>query len=148
MAEERQIGKAILLALCETRLAEARTLLNSGQPSGAYYLAGYAVELRIRAIISDEFMSGVIPDPNFVRQIHTHNLKDLIRLAVLDAPLKHDEKINPTLAANWSLVAEWSEQSRYRVFHQESARALVNAVGDPEDGVLAWLVLRSLHPSS
>ena len=40
MAQDR----ATFQLIAEIRLAEARVLLETGHPSGAYFLAGYAIE--------------------------------------------------------------------------------------------------------
>jgi HEPN domain-containing protein len=38
--------------LARARIAEAKALLGSGNPHGAYYLAGYAVEFALKACIA------------------------------------------------------------------------------------------------
>jgi len=37
--------------LADLRLKEARALLTSGYPDGAYYLGGYALELALKAVV-------------------------------------------------------------------------------------------------
>jgi HEPN domain-containing protein len=39
-------------ALSATRLREARALLKTGNPEGAYYLAGYAIECALKACVA------------------------------------------------------------------------------------------------
>lgn len=46
--------KAEFQELAELRLEEARVLLDQGKWDGAYYLAGYAVELALKARIIKE----------------------------------------------------------------------------------------------
>jgi hypothetical protein len=48
MAYERETMRKLAMA----RLAEARILLDAGEFSGAYYLAGYAIECAIKARIA------------------------------------------------------------------------------------------------
>jgi hypothetical protein len=52
--------------LAEARIGEAKLLLANGHPSGAYYLAGYAVEYALKARIAEEFHEGEIPRLSFV----------------------------------------------------------------------------------
>jgi len=54
--------RATFQKLAEARLAEATLLLASGLPSGAYYLAGYAIECALKAIIAAQFRASEIPD--------------------------------------------------------------------------------------
>ena len=70
--------------LAELRLAEAKLLARSGHPSGAYYLAGYAIECALKAHIAAQFKENQIPNKKFVDKIYTHNLRDLIKLAGLE----------------------------------------------------------------
>jgi hypothetical protein len=69
--------------LAELRLTEARLLLDNGLPSGAYYLAGYAIECALKARIAAEFRANEIPDKARVNSIYTHNLGILLGLAGL-----------------------------------------------------------------
>lgn len=40
--------------IAKLRIAEARVLTDHGQPDGAFYLAGYAVELALKARIAEK----------------------------------------------------------------------------------------------
>ena len=40
-------------ALAALRLAEATVLIQAGKPDGAFYLAGYSVELALKAKIAE-----------------------------------------------------------------------------------------------
>ena len=52
--------------LAEQRLVEAKALLDQGQWDGAYYLAGYAVELALKACIIKTLMAtDAFPDKEF-----------------------------------------------------------------------------------
>jgi len=135
----KEIGKATLIALTQARLAEARVLLDAGLYSGAYYLAGYAVELGLKALISDKFRAGIIPDPKFVQNIFVHDIEKLADTAGLKRAVADSVKTEPDFAANWAAVSEWSEQSRYTVNGEASARALVAAIDAADKGVLAWI---------
>lgn len=59
------LARSDLQRLAETRLREARTLFEAGHYAGAYYLAGYVVELSLKACIAKQFKAEVIPDWKF-----------------------------------------------------------------------------------
>lgn len=72
-----------LQALSRIRLAEARALLGSGHFSGAYYLAGYAMECAFKACIARQTLRHDFPDKKRVDASYTHNLKELVAAAEL-----------------------------------------------------------------
>jgi hypothetical protein len=133
--------RATLQQLAEARLAEARSLLTNGMPSGAYYLAGYAIECALKAVIAADFRANEIPDPKYVRDIYTHDLSALLRLAELEQELEAEKKTNPGLYQRWETVKTWSERARYDVWTAASASAILDAI-DGEEGLLTWLQKR------
>ena len=50
-----EIGKVRLIELSDSKLEDAKLLRNAGRSDNAYYLAGYAVELMLKAILSGQF---------------------------------------------------------------------------------------------
>jgi HEPN domain-containing protein len=46
-----EIDKARLIELAEAKLEDAKLLLGAGRAANACYLAGYAVELMLKAIV-------------------------------------------------------------------------------------------------
>lgn len=139
----RAVSKETLIKLAEARVAEARTLLASGHSSGAYYLAGYAVELRLKAIIAEKFQSGVIPDRKLVSRIFTHDLDELVDAAGLKDALAAASRTERAFAENWVVVRDWNEQSRYSVHDENAARSLLVAIEAPGSGILSWLTRHS-----
>ncbi len=138
-----EISRATLLALPDVRLAEARVLLASSLWSGAYYLAGYSLELRLKARIADRFKAGVLPDLAEVRKVYTHDLAALVSLAELGQSHAEALRSDKEFAAHWSVVDEWDEQSRYAVWDEPAATALFDAITAPRSGVMAWLAQHS-----
>lgn len=128
-----------LQALSRIRAKEAKALLDAGLHDGAFYLAGYAVECALKACIAKSTRKHEFPDKDRVNKSYTHSLVELIRLAGLrethDARMKSD----PAFRDNWLIVVSWSEDSRYLRNTAEKAQGLVNAVGNPKSGILAWL---------
>jgi HEPN domain-containing protein len=127
------------LDLAEERLREAKCLLDAGLWSGAYYLSGYAVEFFLKAMIAAQFKANDIPDPKEVRNIWTHDLNALVRLAKLEPDLEGHCKRAPQFDQNWNEVRNWSESARYENIDKERALALHVALSDPNDGVIAWI---------
>ena len=97
--------RATFQQLAELRLAEARLLLANGLSSGAYYLAGYAIECALKAVIAAGFRANEIPDKSPVNSIYTHNLKDLLNLADLKGPIEDDMKENAELKESWATIS-------------------------------------------
>lgn len=124
--------------LAETRLAEARLLLESGHPSGAYYLAGYAVECALKAKIAKGFREFELPELKRVQSIYTHNLHVLLGLADLAVELEAAKTDNPEIYQRWETVKVWSEAARYKIWTVDVASAMLEAI-DGGGGVLEWL---------
>jgi HEPN domain-containing protein len=130
--------RATFQQLAELRLAEAKLLLANGLPSGAYYMAGYAIECALKAIIAADFRANEIPDLKYVRDIYTHDLGALLRLAELEQELEAEKNKNPGLYQCWATVQTWSERARYEVWTEASASAILGAI-DGDEGLLEWL---------
>lgn len=126
--------------LVSQRLKDAEVLLQNRRYSGAYYLAGYAVECGLKACIARQTEQyDFPPSERTVRNIYTHDIDKLIKSAglkpQLDAKLKQDEQFE----VNWSLAKDWSEKSRYETHEITKAQDLLNAITDTNHGVLKWI---------
>ena len=128
--------------LAEQRYSEAKSLLASGRPSGAYYLAGYAIECALKAKIAAEFRAETIPSLSLVRDIYTHDLNKLLNLSGLRDALEADMEENANLKECWTTITGWSEQARYETWTVEIAEAMVEAVEADGEGLLPWLRTR------
>lgn len=133
---------ADLRHLAKARIREAQILLDAGEPSGAYYLAGYAVECALKAKIAGVFLPYQVPSPDLVKKLYTHEFQALIGLANLNADLGITQGADLDFAANWRLVDEWSEVSRYDSFTHSDAAELIEAITDPDHGILEWIESR------
>lgn len=125
--------------LSEARLKDAVILLQHGRNSSAYYLAGYCIEFALKACISQQFQTDKIPDRSFVQAVHTHRPEILMNSSGLAPAFKNACKENPNLEANWGVVCNWSEGSRYESWDSVSANSLLVAISDKDNGVLTWL---------
>lgn len=106
-------------------LPDAQVLLAQGGAANAYYLAGYAVEMALKAIIARRFVAEDVPDKKIVADIHSHDLAKLLRLAQLDQALRDGSE---SLRANWLTVELWSEHSRYVFSSRDGAEVLIEAI--------------------
>jgi HEPN domain-containing protein len=133
------LTKKDLEKLAQLRLKDALFLFQSGRASSAYYPAGYSIELALKACISNLMQANVIPDKAFINAIYTHKLDALLSTAGLRPQFLSDSKANPQFAAYWAIVTKWTEESRYEFWDPMSAAALLEAIRDPNNGVLQWL---------
>jgi len=135
------ITRADFQELADVRVAEAKVLLDHGLWDGAYYLAGYAVELALKAcIIKVILATDAFPEKKFSENCWTHDLGKLIGLAGLGEARKAAFQADLALEVNWGTLNEWSEQVRYRQrTTRVEARSLYNAISDASHGVLTWI---------
>ena len=130
-----------LRQLAEDRILDARHLLDGSRWSGAYYLAGYAVECGLKACIMVyvETSGAIFQDKKYSERCWTHDLEDLLALANLRPSLDAEADANAALFVNWAVAKDWKETSRYEQKTQPEAQAMYDAVADNPDGVLEWI---------
>ena len=133
------VKRTDLQAVAQVKIDDAVYLLNNQRYSNAFYLAGYAIEIGLKACIAKQFSANAIPDKKFVADIHVHDLKKLIGLAGLTADLRKKEAASPQFSVNWALVTEWTPETRYGAIDALTAQLMVAAVTDATDGVLPWI---------
>ncbi len=98
-------------------------------------------ECALKAVIAADFRANEIPDLKYVRDIYTHDLSALLRLAELEQKLEAEKKTNPGLYQRWETVKTWSERARYDIWTEASASAILDAIYG-EEGLLRWLQIR------
>jgi HEPN domain-containing protein len=128
-----------LQTLSRIRLREAKALLGLGLHDGAYYLAGYAVECALKACIAKQTHRYEFPEKGRVDASYTHNLKELTKVANLEASLLERAKDDEEFDENWELLRRWSERSRYTRHTPEDAEALVAAAANRYHGIVPWI---------
>ena len=136
------MNRAELQKLSNTRIREAKILFAAGEHSGAYYLAGYAVECALKACIAKGVQRYDFPDKSLAQESYSHDLVKLVRLADLDSELTSSAGASPRLDASWNLTKSWTEKSRYSVQTKNEAEAIIDAIARRNDGVLAWIKRR------
>lgn len=113
--------------MADERLGKAKALLDSGKWSGAYYLAGYAVELPLKTCIIRTLMAAdAFPDRDFSKNCYTHAIEKLVVLARLDEIRRTAMAEDPALQANWARTRDWSEEKRYHRIEKAEAEALTS----------------------
>lgn len=99
--------------LARSRLQDAEVLFNSRRYDGSVYLCGYAVELALKARICKTLRWSHFPETSAefreLQSFRTHNLDILLRLSGIEST------INSTQLADWSVVATWEPELRYRI---------------------------------
>ncbi len=128
-----------LRANAQAKLDDAMTLFDNGRFSNAYYLAGYAVEIGLKACIAAQVVPETIPDKKLLEGFFQHGFTKLITLAGLTAQLSEQGDMDADFAANWAIVAEWTTAVRYESKDVTSAQTIITAVADPKSGVLQWI---------
>jgi hypothetical protein len=132
-----------LQQIARLRLKESRALLKAGLPAGAFYLAGYAIECAFKACIAKQVKRHDFPDKATVEKSWKHDLKELAKTAGLEQSLADEIKNNPQFSANWGVVKEWNEASRYSAATTMiEARDMIRAVSARTNGVLRWITQR------
>jgi HEPN domain-containing protein len=134
------VNRTEFRGIAQLRLAEAKLLLDAAHLDGAYYLSGCAVECALKAVIARQTRRHDFPPKvGDVRDMYTHDLAKLVRLALLDEERAERVRSCVTFARYWVIVRDWSEESRYHRWSEDDARTLFDAITDPRHGILRWL---------
>ena len=130
---------ANLQAIACAKSEDAVLLLTHGRFANAYYLAGYAVEIGLKACIALQFRAEHFPDRRLVNTVHTHQLNDLVLHAGLENILDKRRSQNREFSDNWTRVCKWHPDSRYSAVDDFTAQMMVHAVSNSQTGVLEWI---------
>lgn len=112
----------IIEQLVQARLEDAQALYDAGRFDGSVYLCGYALELGLKARICRHLQWEQYPPTGGGRDyasFKTHNLAVLLNLTGLENHIKLDS----SYCADWSIVAEWSPESRYTIAEVSGSKA-------------------------
>lgn len=133
------LKRADLQALAQAKLDDAQLLFEHARFSNSYYLAGYAVEIGLKACIARQVNAETIPDKYFLNNVLKHEFLKLIALAGLATALKEQQDRDPSFAAKWAIVSEWSPDARYESKDPCSAQVMLHALLHPDSGVFKWI---------
>jgi len=113
-----------IIILAEDKLKDADCLFENSRFASAYYLAGYVIELLLKARvcmnlgINDIFdfdnlnRKRLNVDNNLNRSLKVHDYDQLLVLSGLH-PFYEQENNNVYFKADWSIISQWSQHSRY-----------------------------------
>src|SRR5207253_7216081 len=108
MATRKQLKHLALL-----RRREAQVLYEAALYDGSRYLAGYVLELALKARICRVLDFEKYPDVGEFRRLYaSHDLDQLLKLSGLSRKLSLQEK---RLFDSWSTAALWKPERRYDV---------------------------------
>lgn len=136
------MNRAELQRLANARISDAKVLLAARHWSGAYYMAGYAVECALKACIAKQMKAEEFHDKSFAEKCWTHSLPQLVVLSALKDDFAAARQADTDLDDNWDAVKEWNESSRYARTPKAKAEILYEAITDRKHGVLSWLKKR------
>jgi HEPN domain-containing protein len=135
-----RLNRNTLRKLAESRLEEARILLDNRQWTGAYYLTGLAIECALKSCLASEVKQHDFPDKQFVNAMYVYNLENLFKLnAALWVGLQTEMQANPRLTVNWSTIKDWDDGKRYSVVEELESKALFEAATEAASGLMVWL---------
>lgn len=122
------------------RLADAKALYASGNYSGSYYLAGYAVECALKAVLCRRlFQRHTLPERNALDKMYSHDLEQLLAHSGLKNNFDAQRRARVQLDNNWSTIKDWKETSRYRKNSKILARDLIRAIDTGPDSFRGWV---------
>jgi len=134
------LNRKSLQRISHLRLREARTLLQAGLPSGAYYLSGYAVECALKSCVAQQTKEHDYPNKKLANSAYTHDLEALVSAAGLSVAFKLARGSNRTLELNWAVVKDWTVDSRYMLnIDTIQAKDMLSACTSRLNGVLTWI---------
>jgi len=126
-----------LRRIAQARLKDAEVLQKAKRHDGAVYLCGYAMEIALKARICRVLKWAGYPstrgDFAGYHSFRTHDLDVLLHLSASEAKVKANH------FAEWSIVAAWDPNARYRIIgsvSQQDAADMITAAKTPLGGVM------------
>jgi HEPN domain-containing protein len=132
------IDKDQLRQIGDTRLAEARALLEAGHFSGAIYLAGYAVECWLKVAICH-----ALDWEGLYETFKSHDLKHLLLHSGLIRRVEQAAEVSASfkkITGMWPKDrGEWLRYNPPESYTAKQAEAFLNWVDGEKEGVIPWL---------
>jgi hypothetical protein len=143
--------------LAYLRLSEAGILCDAGKYDGAFYLAGYSIELMLKAKICEHFridnlfnkQECSIQGISDLRKIvETHDINLLLIFSGLEEKIRRAKKGNIKLRKTYRFFTastgdktDWNEQVRYLPINsktEDNVKEFIDLLRD-EEGLLKWI---------
>jgi hypothetical protein len=137
--------------LAQERLEDALILLANRRFDGAFYLAGYSVELTLKAKICKHldidnlFATSNMEGVGEIRRVaKVHDFAILFNLCGLGNQLKNAMSLDRQFKNNCSLLFQsdgWNESVRYKTGHKtpSDVTRVINFLTDTQNGLLQWI---------
>ncbi len=118
-------------SLADSRLEEAELLSENGFHDSAFYIAGYALELQLKAKICEhfdlpDFYTEYVPRTDLSKTFLIHNLERLFLLSGLHAKFMAERIARTDFDSHWDNVKLWSEKSRYNPIGTQTLNEITN----------------------
>jgi len=124
------VPRTDLKRIARGRLKDANVLRQAGRDDGAIYLCGYAVEIALKARICYTLKWPGFPSTRKefegYQSFRTHDLDILLRLSGAES------KIKTHYFAEWSIVATWDPEVRYRSIGSASPQDAADMIKSTE----------------
>lgn len=140
--------------LADQRLREAKVLCKAGEYDGAFYLAGYCVELELKAKCcerlgipnlfdeEDKIANSISGIGDIRKLLKTHKINVLLVLSGLKNEFDEKGAEDQTfLHAKSLLLSEWSESCRYKpcgYCKPKDAKKFIDYI-EEKNGLLEWI---------
>ena len=113
--------------LAEEKILDAECLAAGGRYDASFYMAGYAVELYLKAKVcqtlgienfydfDDPNRKRQLKDANRDRAFRIHDVQQLLIISGVFTTFMNDldTGVTPGLKQAWSLIIDWNENTRY-----------------------------------
>jgi hypothetical protein len=133
------MNRSELQRLSNARIREAKILFRANEFSGAYYLAGYALECALKSCFAKTVKRHDFPDKDRHTKVFTHKINTLVELSKLENELARAKQAIPGFESSWTVAMKWNEEARYKHWSKEEAEALLDAIQRRTNGVLPWI---------
>lgn len=137
--------KADIEKLAQAKLEDAEFLLTDKRYDAAYYLAGYTIELLLKAKVCQTlgidhfFDEPTLKSLRYPQTFKVHDVKQLLIFTGMYKELMAEVASNPTFMSSWSHVCEWNEEARYVTGKTASdAQKLVTSIKE----IATWIKKR------
>lgn len=133
-------------SLADSRLEEAELLSKHGFHDCAFYIAGYALELQLKAKICEhfdlpDFYSQYVPRTDLAKTFLIHNLERLILLSGLNAKFEAEKVASTDFDNYWYTVMQWSEKSRYNLIGTQTLKEVTDFL-DSIKIIIEWIKIQ------
>ncbi len=120
------IATRAMRAIARARVRDAQALLRARRFDGVFYLAGYAIEVALKARICRTLRWSGFPETssefNGLQSLRTHDLEILLRFSGVEG------RVKGRFLAEWSAVLAWNPGKRYQAIGQSTPQEATNMV--------------------